>query len=185
MVTCCQSLRVCLCVCEYNKQEGCILDCEVQGLYFPLLLISLPWWVSVCIQTYDSPGGPIGEACSPKRCQVPDSEQMRGASVCVCVSLWREKGWGWQVLNCVEVEWATMGISRFMTLVRKLTNQVCFLFCSYNVNGAPSCPSCNHPRPPNCTDGGLDPLSFSFPVYLYRSLSHSLFCSHSSLLPLV
>ena len=67
-----------------------------------------------------------------------------------------------------------MGISQFMTLVRKLTNQSCFLFCSYNVNGAPSCPSCNHPRPTNCTDSVLDSLSssltFSFPVCLSWSL---------------
>lgn len=63
-----------------------------------------------------------------------------------------------------------MGISRFMTLVRKLTSQSCFLFCSYNVNGAPSCPSCNHPSPTNCTDSGLDSLSF------FLSLTFSFSC---------
>lgn len=88
MVACCDF------VCEYNRQQGCIFDWEVQGSYFPLLLISLAWWVLVCIQTYDSPGGLIGEVCSPKRCQVPDSEQMltnrntntpEGPGMCVCV----------------------------------------------------------------------------------------------------
>lgn len=87
-------LWVCVFVCEYNKQQGCILDCEVQGSYFPLLLISFPWWALVCIHTCDSPGGLIGDACSPKRCQVPDSEQMltnRNTNTpegpCVCMHL--------------------------------------------------------------------------------------------------
>lgn len=174
----------------------------------PSFLISSLWWVLVCIQTYDSPGGLIGKACSPQRCQVPDSEQMltnrntntpEGPRVCVCAcmcvrvcvlhmcvfsSLFLVDGWGWQVLNCAEVERAAMGISRFMMLVRKLTNQSCFLFCSYSVNGAPPCPSCNHPsRPTNCTDSVLGSLPFSLPfspglsLGVYISLTLSLLWS--------
>lgn len=59
-----------------------------------------------------------------------------------------------------------MGISRFMTLVRKLTNQSCFLFCSYNVNRPLSCLSCSHPRPTNCTDSVLDSL-FVSPIFFF------------------
>ena len=159
-----------------NKRQGCIFDWELQGSYFPLPLISLAWWALVRIQTYDNPGGLVAEICTPKRCQVPDSEQMltnrntntpEGPSA--YSSLRVGEGWGWQVLNCIEVEHAVMGISRFMTLVRKLTSQSCFLFCSYNVNGAPLCPSCNHPRPTNCTGSGF--------VSLYLSYSFSLFLS--------
>lgn len=81
---------------EYNKQQGGTLNCEVQSSYFLLRLISLAWRVLVCIQTYDSPGGLIGEVRSPERLQVPDSEQMltnrntntpEGHSKCVCVFL--------------------------------------------------------------------------------------------------
>lgn len=100
--------------------------------------------------------------------------------------LWVGEGWGWQVLNCVGVERAAMGISRFMTLVRKLTNQSCFSFCSYNVNGAPLCPSCNHSRPTNCTGSGFVSLYFSHSSSLFLSvlvspsLSLSLCWSHLS-----
>lgn len=103
--------------------------------------------------------------------------------MCVFSSLFLVDGWGWQVLNCAEVERAAMGISRFMMLVRKLTNQSCFLFCSYSVNGAPSCPSCNHPRPTNCTDSVLGSLPFSLPfspslsLGVYISLTLSLLWS--------
>lgn len=94
--------------------------------------------------------------------------------VCACSSLWLAEGWGWQVLNCAEVERAAMGISRFTTLVRKLTNQSCFLFCSSSLNGAPSCPSCNHRRPRNCTDVRVgSPLVL--PHFLFSFLSLAVF----------
>ena len=88
------------------------------------------------------------------KCSQTETQTHQRDFLCVCVgvctcaysSLCRGEGWGWQVLNCVEGERAAMGISRFMTLVRKLTNQSCFLFCSYNVNGAQSRPSCDHPQ---------------------------------------
>ena len=92
----CELLCVCVCVflcVNIISNRDAYWTAEFKGCTFPLLLISLPWWVLVCIQTYDSPGGLIGEACSPKRCQVPDSEQMltnrntntpEGPRVCVC-----------------------------------------------------------------------------------------------------
>lgn len=151
-----------------------------------LLLISLLRWVLVCIQTYDSLGGgggpSSGKPALPKdaRCLIRNkfsqTETQTHQRDCVCVrfSLW----WGCQVWSCVGVERAAMGISRFMTLVRKLTNQSCFLFFSYDVNAAASCPWRNHSRPISCTDRGSDPLSLdlSFPVCVavYISLSLSL-----------
>lgn len=57
---------------------------------------------------------------------------------------------GWQVVDCAGVERAAMGISRFTTLVRKLTNQSCFSFRTDGVNRAPSCPSLTHSGPTDC-----------------------------------
>lgn len=97
----------------------------------------------------------VGGVCSLERHQVPDLQQMltkrntnlpKGPCGWAHYTLWVGEGWGWQVLNCIRVEHAVMGISRFMILVRKLTSQSCFLFCSYNVNEAPSCLSCNYPK---------------------------------------
>lgn len=78
------------------------------------------------------------------------------------------------VLYCVEVERAATGISWFMTLVRKLTNRSCFLFCSYNVNRPPSCLSCSHPRPTNSTDSVLDSLPVS-PIFFFSYLFPAVF----------
>lgn len=95
---------------------------------------------------------------------MPDSEQMltntnapEGSPVCmhvwICVFspvFCLVDGGKRQVVDRAGVERAAMGISRFMTLVRKLTNQSCFSFHTDGLNGAPSCPSFTHSRLTNC-----------------------------------
>lgn len=102
-----------------------------------------------------------------KRCQVPDSEQMltntntpEGPPVCVCMYgfvclphlLPSRRGEKWQVVDRAGVERASMGISRFTTLVRKLTNQSCFSFHTAGVERAPSFPPFTHSGPTDCAD---------------------------------
>lgn len=195
MVTCRGFLCVYVCVCQYNKQQECILGCEVQGLYFPSLLISLPWWLLVCIQTYDSPGGLVGEASSPKRCQVPDSEQMltnsntntpEGPSVCMCLDIFLTRG---RVrMAGIELHWSRTSSHGHLPVhdaSQKTDKPNSFLFCDYNVNGAPVWPLCNHPRPTDCTESGLDSLSFSvtflsclsLAAFIRLRLPLSLYCS--------
>lgn len=145
----------CVFLCE-DKKQNAFWTVRFEGCTFLLLPIRLPWWAPVCIQTCDRPEGPIGGDPPPlQRCQMPDSEQMltntnapERPPVCVCMYgfvrflhlLPRRRGEKWQVVDCVGVERAAMGISRFTTLVRKLTNQSCFSFRTAGVNGAPSFP---------------------------------------------
>lgn len=183
---------VCVCVyvfvCEYNKQQGCILDCEVQGLYFPLLLISLPWWVLVCIQTYDSPGGLIGEVCSPKRCQVPDSEQMltnsntntpEGPHVCMCVRVFLSLRGRRVRMAGIELRWSRTSSHGHLAVhdASQKTDKPKLLFilqlqCKWSSLLSPM----QSPRPPNCTDSGLIP-SLSPSLSLFLSVYSSLYIS--------
>lgn len=86
MLSCC----VCLCARIISKM--------LSGLWCSRGVLFFCFWSScrdrfpACIQICDSPEKPIGEAYSPRRCQVPDSEQMltntnapEGPPVCVCM----------------------------------------------------------------------------------------------------
>lgn len=185
--------QLCVCVCVITRRGG-YWTVKFKGP----TLISLLCWLLVCIQTCDSPRGSVGEGVSPRRCQVPDLEQMltnRNTNppegLCVSVvslslSLARSCSLTWRRAD-FELRWSRTSSCGHL-LVHESSQKtdkpklllIQQLRCKWRLSLMPK-----HLPPSDCANTGSSSflffcLSYSAAQTFPPSLSFSLYCSRLS-----